>query len=63
MDLGRSNTNRTSISRSSYLPSISSTPTASYAQKYELMTKIANYNEMNESQIWKEYEKLRICLK
>ena len=27
------------------------------------MTKIANYNEMNEPQIWKEYEKLRSCLK
>lgn len=37
------------------LPNISSTPQISYAQKYEHMTKLANYNEMNESQIWKEY--------
>lgn len=27
------------------------------------MTKLANYNEMTENQIWKEYEKLRACLK
>ena len=27
------------------------------------MTKLANYAEMNETQIWKEYEKLRACLK
>lgn len=27
------------------------------------MTKLANYSELNEGQIWKEYEKLRACLK
>jgi hypothetical protein len=27
------------------------------------MTKLANYSEMTENQIWKEYEKLRACLK
>lgn len=38
----------------SSLPNISN-PQLSYSQRYEHMTKLANYNEMNESQIWKEY--------
>lgn len=46
----------------STLPTISN-PQLSYSQRYEHMTKLANYNEMNETQIWKEYEKLRACLK
>lgn len=37
------------------LPNITSTPQLSYAQRYEHMTKLANYNELNEGQIWKEY--------
>jgi len=40
-------------SRSS-LPTIAN-PQLSYSQRYEHMTKLANYNEMNEAQIWKEY--------
>lgn len=48
-------------SRSS-LPTISN-PQLSYSQRYEHMTKLANYSEMTENQIWKEYEKLRACLK
>lgn len=34
-----------------------------YGQRYEHMTKLANYSELTEMQIWKEYEKLRACLK
>ena len=34
------------------LPTISN-PQLSYSQRYEHMTKIANYSEMNETQIWK----------
>lgn len=52
-----------STSRSTYLPNITTPSVESYAQHYEHMTKIANYNEMNEGQIWKEYEKLRMALK
>ena len=52
-----------STSKSTYLPNISTPTVESYAQHYEHMTKIANYNEMNEGQIWKEYEKLRMALK
>lgn len=63
MDATRTNVNRMTNNRSNYLPNISSTQGMSYAQRYQHMTKIANYNEMNESQIWKQYEKLRICLK
>jgi len=51
------------ISSRTTLPNISSTPNISYAQRYEHMTKLANYGELNEAQIWKEYEKLRTCLK
>lgn len=55
MDTTRTNANRTANSRSTYLPNITSAQTISYSQRYEHMTKIANYNEMNEGQIWKEY--------
>ena len=44
------------------LPTISN-PQLTYSQRYEHMTKLANYAELNEAQIWKEYEKLRACLK
>lgn len=53
MDQTRTNPNRTANSRSSYLPNITSPQVLSYSQRYEHMTKIANYNEMNEGQIWK----------
>lgn len=36
------------------LPTISN-PQLSYTQRYEHMTKLANYSELNETQIWKEY--------
>ena len=44
------------------LPNISN-PQINYSHRYEHMTKLANYNEMHELQILKEYEKLRACLK
>lgn len=44
------------------LPTISN-PQMTYGQRYEHMTKLANYAELTETQIWKEYEKLRACLK
>jgi len=44
------------------LPTISN-PQMTYGQRYEHMTKLANYSELTEMQIWKEYEKLRACLK
>ena len=36
------------------LPTISN-PQLTYSQRYEHMTKLANYGELNETQIWKEY--------
>lgn len=49
--------NKTNMSkltnRSNFLPNITSTPSLSYTQRYEHMTKLANYNELNEGQIWK----------
>lgn len=44
MDLTRTNANRITNSRSTYLPNISSSQGMSYSQRYEHMTKIANYN-------------------
>lgn len=51
MDSTRTNPNRTTQSRSTHLPNISaygqtSTAGISYSQRYEHMTKIANYSEM-----------------
>ena len=34
------------------LPTINN-PNLTYSQRYEHMTKLANYSEMNEMQIWK----------
>lgn len=53
MESSRTNQNKSIVSRSTYLPAISSPQTISYAQKYEHTTKMTNYNELNESQIWK----------
>lgn len=47
MDTTRTNANRSTSNRSTYLPTISSPQTISYAQKYEHTTKMTNYNEMN----------------
>ncbi len=47
MDITRTNQNRTTNSRSTYLPNITSAQSLSYAQRYEHMTKIANYNEQS----------------
>lgn len=62
MDQTRTNQNRTvqSQSKSTHLPNISAygqtnSGGLSYSQRYEHMTKIANYSEMQEAQIWKEY--------
>lgn len=51
------------LDKSSLFPSINGPQPNSYSQKYSHMTKISNYTEMNQPQIWKQYEKLRICLK
>lgn len=53
METTRTLSNNRNSARSSYLPNISTPNTISYAQRYEHMTKIANYAELNEQQIWK----------
>lgn len=36
---------------------------ASYAERFHYITKTVNYEEMNDQAVWREYEKLRDCLK
>lgn len=37
--------------------------TVTYAERFHYITKTVNYDEMNDPAVWREYEKLRDCLK
>lgn len=41
----------------------SSATTVTYAERFHYITKTVNYDEMNDQAVWREYEKLRDCLK
>lgn len=46
--------------RRSYASSITS---VTYAERFHYITKTVNYDELSDQAIWREYEKLRECLK